>query len=104
MRLFQFLYRVCAGLQSRKRNWMLRALGVRIHGRAGLRNIEIPRNWDQIELFGPCSLDTGVTLLASGPPQRNAKIRIGRRTYINRYTIIDAHEQVWIGEHCMFGP
>lgn len=68
-----------------------------------MRKIEIPRCWSQIFLKH-CALDRGVTLLATGDADSEPKISIGRGTYINRFTIIDAHASVRIGSDCMIGP
>jgi acetyltransferase-like isoleucine patch superfamily enzyme len=51
-----------------------------------------------------CGLDDGVILLSSGSPSRGNKISIGKGAYINRYTMIDAHESIIIGPECMIGP
>jgi acetyltransferase-like isoleucine patch superfamily enzyme len=48
-------------------------------------------------------LDDGVVLLCSGLT-RPDKILIQEGAYINRNTILDAHEHVEIGSHCMLGP
>jgi acetyltransferase-like isoleucine patch superfamily enzyme len=99
------LVRRCStAIKSRWQNIVLKAFGVRIHGYVWLYKIEVPRQWDQIELNKKCALDRGVTLLASGPWQATPKITIGEGTYINRYTMIDAHSLVRIGDHCMIGP
>ena len=34
----------------------------------------------------------------------NATLKIGDRTYFNRYCMISAHLHIEIGEGCMFGP
>jgi acetyltransferase-like isoleucine patch superfamily enzyme len=51
---------------------------------------------------GVC-LDDGVVLLCSGTESPD-KIVIRYGTYINRYTMIDAHERIEIGRNCMSGP
>jgi acetyltransferase-like isoleucine patch superfamily enzyme len=68
-----------------------------------MRAVEIPRNWGDIRLGANCSLDRGVTLLCSGP-ETGDKIQIGRDTYINRGTMLDAHNKIWMGERVMVGP
>lgn len=97
-----FLLRLKDAALSRFRNLWFRALGVRISGLIWLRRISIPRQWSDITL-GHCALDDHVTLLCSGPAKAN-KITIGDGTYINRFTIIDAHESIVIGGGCMIGP
>lgn len=68
-----------------------------------MRRISIPRLWSDITLEGGIALDEGVVLLCSGAA-RPDKLVIRRGTYINRYTMIDAHERVEIGCNCMIGP
>jgi acetyltransferase-like isoleucine patch superfamily enzyme len=97
------LLRAAAGLASRWRNLWYRLLGVRLEGYAWLRRISVPRNWSDIEIGRGAALDDGVVLLSVGVPQAG-RIRIGRNTYVNRYTMIDASERIEIGERCMIGP
>ena len=97
------IHRLGMGLTSRLRNLYYRALGVRLEGYVWMRAVEISRNWGDITLGANCSLDRGVTLLCSGAERRD-KIRIGRDTYINRGTMLDAHNKIWIGERVMVGP
>ena len=101
--LFAFLHRLGMGAASHGRNFYYRALGVRIEGYAWLRQIEIARNWSDITLGNQVALDRGVVIVTGGPPKRD-KVRIGSGTYVNRYTIFDGHEQLWVGEKCMIGP
>ena len=101
--VFAFLHRLGLGAASRARNFYYRALGVRIEGYAWLRQIEIARNWSDITLGNQVALDRGVVIVTGGPPKRD-KVRIGSGTYVNRYTIFDGHEQLWVGEKCMIGP
>lgn len=98
-----WMYRLGMGMASRLRNLYYRALGVRLEGYVWMRAAEISRNWGDITLGANCSLDRGVTLLCSGPQKRD-KIRIGADTYINRETMLDAHNKIWIGERVMVGP
>jgi acetyltransferase-like isoleucine patch superfamily enzyme len=97
------MIRAGRGLVSRFRNVWFRALGVRLGGYVWLRKISIPRNWPDITVEPGVSLDDGVVLLCSGPPRRD-KLHIKGGTYINRNTILDAHEHLEIGSHCMIGP
>jgi acetyltransferase-like isoleucine patch superfamily enzyme len=80
-----------------------RAAGVRMTGRSWIRRIEIPRNWASITIDGPISLDLGVVLLVSGEETPD-KLVIRTGTYINRYTMFDAHHHIEIGRKCMIGP
>jgi acetyltransferase-like isoleucine patch superfamily enzyme len=68
-----------------------------------MRRISIPRNWPDITLEAGVSLDHGVVLLCSGPAKQD-KIHINGGTYVNRNTILDAHEHLEIGSHCLIGP
>jgi len=68
-----------------------------------LRQVSIPRSWSDITIEGPTGLDDGVVLLCSGVPRRN-KILIRSGCYVNRFTMIDASEQIEIGRDCMIGP
>lgn len=100
--LAQIIFRIQLAFSSRLRNLHYRTLGVNFTAYATLRNISIPRNWPDITL-GHVALDDGVTLLCSGPPKPN-KIRIHDHVYINRYTIIDAHQSIEIHSHSLIGP
>src|ERR1700731_2359423 len=101
-RPFQLLHRVTMGVASRFRNIYYRALGVRMDGYVWMRSVQIPRQWEDITLE-KCSLGHGVVLLCSGERCLN-KIVIRSGTYINRYTIIDAHLSVEVGRDVMMGP
>jgi acetyltransferase-like isoleucine patch superfamily enzyme len=48
-------------------------------------------------------LDEGVVLLCSGPARAD-KLMIRSGTYVNRFTMLDAHEQIEVGANCMIGP
>lgn len=101
--VLRLLHRLGMGTASRFRNLIYRGLGVHLEGYVWMRAVEIPKNWGDITLGANCSLDREVTLLCSGPAKRD-KIRIGRYTYINRGTMLDAHKKIWIGERVMVGP
>jgi acetyltransferase-like isoleucine patch superfamily enzyme len=96
--------RVIEGFKSRWRNLYYRTLGVKLHGYVWMRQIEIPRNFSDIEIESPCALDCGVTLLCSGDPLPHPKIYIGAHAYINRNTFLDAILSLTIGNHCAIGP
>ncbi len=68
-----------------------------------LRRISIPRQWSDVALEEDVGLDDGVALVCSGDPRRE-KILIRSGTYINRHTIVDAHQQIEIGRNCLIGP
>ncbi|MBW4518939.1 MAG: acyltransferase [Scytolyngbya sp. HA4215-MV1] len=98
------MHPIIEGLRSRWRNGYYRMLGVKLHGYIWMREIEIPRNFSDIEIERSCALDRGVTLLCSGEPSPHPKIHIGAHTYINRNTFLDAILSLTIGEHCAIGP
>ncbi|HKB57445.1 MAG TPA: acyltransferase [Lacunisphaera sp.] len=100
--MFPLLHRLALGTASRLRNWGYRLLGVDFREYCWLRSVEIPRQWRNITLHG-CALDRGVVLLCSGAP-RTGKIEIGHGAYLNRYTILDAHECISVGRDVMIGP
>jgi acetyltransferase-like isoleucine patch superfamily enzyme len=97
------VYRIYDGIFSRGRNLYYRFFGVNIRVYANLKKISIPRQWEDIHIGRDATLDDGVVLLCSGPPKKG-KISIGERCYINRHTMIDAHEEIAIGPDCMIGP
>ena len=103
MNLFSSLIRRADALNSRRRNLWFALLGVRFGGYVWMRRISIPRQWSDISLAADVSLDDGVVLLCSGAPKGN-KISIGASTYLNRYTMLDAHLEISIGRNCMIGP
>lgn len=103
MNLLFWPHRIAMAAASRWRRLWFRTMGVELHGRVWLRRISIPRQWSDISLGTGCALDDGVVLLASGPARRG-KITIGEGTYINRHTMLDAHERVAVGCNCMIGP
>lgn len=98
------LMRLLAGLTRRARFQWYRFRGVNFRGSAWIQSIEIPRNHFDIELADQVSLDRGVTLIATGQRSDTPRIRIGKSTYINRFSIIDASESIVIGQDCMIGP
>jgi carbonic anhydrase/acetyltransferase-like protein (isoleucine patch superfamily) len=102
MNPLHLMIRVGGGMASRWRNLWYRVLGVRMTGYSWLRRISVPRQWADISLE-PCSLDAGVVLLCSGL-KKPGKLIVRSGTYINRFTMIDAHNQVEIGPNCMIGP
>jgi acetyltransferase-like isoleucine patch superfamily enzyme len=92
------------GLKSRWYNFYYRSLGVKLRGYVWMRQIEIPRSFDAIEVEAAAALDRGVTLLISGDSVPHSKIQIGACTYINRNTFIDAALLISIGRHSAIGP
>ena len=96
--------RIVEGLASRLRNAYYKFLGVKLNGYVWMRDLEIPRNFSDIEIASPCAIDKGVILLCSGEPLPHPKIYIGAHTYINRHTFLDATLSLNIGMHCGIGP
>lgn len=108
MKLMVFLIikltRLIEGLTSRWRNLYYRCLGMKLDGYVWLRQVEIPRNHQAIAIATQSALDRGVVLLCSGKFSLQPQISIGKATYINRHTFIDAVLSITIGEHCAIGP
>jgi tetrahydrodipicolinate N-succinyltransferase len=103
MNLLHPLDRFGTGMASRARNMRFRLLGVRMTGYVWLRRVSIPRQWGDITLEAGCSLDDGVVLLCSGVAKAN-KLLVRAGTYVNRFTMLDAHERIEVGANCMIGP
>jgi carbonic anhydrase/acetyltransferase-like protein (isoleucine patch superfamily) len=97
------LHVVCRGTASRVRNVYFRLLGVNLTGYVWMRSISIPTMWADITIEAGVSLDRGVVLLCGGSRKKN-KLVLRHGTYVNRYTIFDAHEHLEIGPNCMIGP
>ncbi len=68
-----------------------------------MRRISIPRNWSDITIE-PARRSTTACAWWSADPPRPDKLAIGVGTYVNRYTILDAHERLHIGRDVMIGP
>lgn len=98
------LKRAVTGLKSRWNNFLHGRLGVRLQGYVWMPEVDISRNFSDIELEADCALDRGVTLLCSGDPTPRPKIYIGSKTYINRNTFLDATHSLTIGRNCGIGP
>ena len=76
MRLLARLVEIIQGAKSRWRNLRYRLLGVKLGGYVWMRQIEIPRNYGDIEIADGASLDRGVVLLCSGPVNVLDKSRV----------------------------
>jgi len=48
--------RIWRGIQSRRRNLYYRLLGVKLQGYVWLQDIEIPRNYEEIEIEAGCAI------------------------------------------------
>ncbi len=66
-----------------------------------LRAIEVRQRAQCITLEEGAALDQHVVLLATSD---RARIHLGPRTYVNRFTMIDADESIEVGEAAMIGP
>ncbi len=98
------ILRIAHSVSSRWRQFVLRLRGAQLHGACWLRDIEVPRNaWD-IELGADVALDRSVTIISTGVRERERRIVIGARCYINRFTIVDASERIEIGADVLIGP
>ena len=86
---------------SRVRQFTYRQLGMKIDGHIWMERIEWPDRPQCISIGESAMLDRDITLLATCD---EARIVIGKFVYINRRTMIDAHERVEIGEETMIGP
>jgi acetyltransferase-like isoleucine patch superfamily enzyme len=83
--------------------WLQRR-GVRMGRRCWIQAVRIPRNpWD-IFLEDEVALDDEVVLLTTGEKRELPRIRIGARSYVNRFTMFDASESIVVGARCMIGP
>lgn len=103
-RMTNALLRAPSAVSSRLRCLWLRVLGAEIGKNCWLKDIWVPRNpWD-IALEDQVALDRHVTLVTTGPPTGEPRIRIGTGTYVNRFTIFDAHASIQVGRQCMIGP
>lgn len=89
---------------SRVRILVYRIMGTKIGKRCRLARVDISRNpWD-IELLPGVALDSGVTLLSTGPRQTSYRISIGENTYVNRQTFFDASIEIKVGKNVLIGP
>lgn len=101
----QLVHRIYHGVMSRLRNLCYRALGVHIQGYVWMRAIEIPFKWGDITLGKGVALDRSVSLVCGGDYRgKGDKLIIHSGTYVNRFTIFDAHEHIEVGHDCMIGP
>jgi len=91
-------------IAMRMRIARLRLLGVRIGRRCWIRRIRVPRNpWD-IVISDGAALDDDVVLLTTGSRSENARLLIGQGSYVNRFTMFDASENIEVGRNCLIGP
>jgi acetyltransferase-like isoleucine patch superfamily enzyme len=82
----------------------LRLLGVRIGQKCWIQRIHVPRNpWD-IAIDDMVALDDQVVLLTTGSRANAPRLVIGSGTYVNRFTMFDASENIEVGRNCLVGP
>jgi maltose O-acetyltransferase len=82
----------------------LRALGMQIGHKCWVRRIRVPRNpWD-IAIEDEVALDDDVVLLTTGSRTTQLRLNIGKKTYVNRFSMFDASERIEIGCNCLIGP
>jgi acetyltransferase-like isoleucine patch superfamily enzyme len=64
----------------------------------------VPRNsWD-IVIGDGVALDDQVVLLTTGSRGTRPRLVIGNRTYVNRFTMFDASEDIEVGQNSRIGP
>src|SRR5947199_96913 len=102
--LINRLIRYPRAIAMRFRSLRLRLLGMQIGQRCWIQKISVPRNpWD-ITIGDNCALDEGAILLTTGSRISPPRLRLGSSSYVNRYTMFDASEEIVIGNYCMIGP
>lgn len=98
------IIRYPGAIASRIRITRLRLLGARVGRKCWIRRIHVPRNpWD-IVIDDMVALDDEVVLLTTGTRNAGPRLRIGRSTYVNRFTMFDASASITVGAQCMIGP
>ena len=98
------LIRYPRAIGSRIRIARLRIMGARIGRKCWIRRIHVPRNpWD-IVIGDGVALDDHVVLLTTGSRGERPRLVIGNRTYVNRFTMFDASDDIEVGQDCLIGP
>jgi maltose O-acetyltransferase len=102
--LINRMIRYPGAVAMRLRIARLRLLGAQIGRNCWIRRIEVPRNpWD-IVIGDGVALDDHVVLLTIGSRGERPRLVIGNRTYVNRFTMFDASEDIDVGQDCLIGP
>jgi maltose O-acetyltransferase len=102
--LINRLIRYPGAIAMRLRVARLRLLGAQIGRNCWIRRIEVPKNpWDIVIKDG-VALDDHVVLLTVGSRGKRPRLVIGNRTYVNRFTMFDASEEIEVGQDCLIGP
>jgi acetyltransferase-like isoleucine patch superfamily enzyme len=82
----------------------LRLTGMQVGRKCWIRRIRVPRNpWD-IAIADEVALDDDVVLLTTGPRIAQPRLVINSGTYVNRFTMFDASEEINLGRNCLVGP
>jgi maltose O-acetyltransferase len=98
------LIRYPGAIAIRLRIAWLRMLGVSIGEKCWIRGIRVPRNpWD-IVIEDYVALDDDIVLLTTGSRKSEPRLVIGAGTYVNRFTMFDASERIYVGRRCLVGP
>lgn len=103
MSLLTTLHRLHQGLFSRIRNIYFKLLGMQIEKYVWMQKLHVPKGWSHICIKASSALDYGVNLLIGADTTETA-LYIGRNCYINRYTTLEAHRELRIGDHVLIGP
>jgi maltose O-acetyltransferase len=102
--LINRMIRYPGAVAMRLRIVRLRLLGAQIGQNCWIRRIEVPRNpWD-IVIGDGVALDDHVVLLTIGSRGQRPRLVIRERTYVNRFTMFDASEDIEVGQGCLIGP
>ncbi len=92
---------ICRRLRTR---WY-RSLGMRLGGDVHLRRVRVRGDFSDILIEGDGTyLDDYVSLLVSGKRNGHPRIRIGKHCGFNRFTVIDACEEISFGDGARVGP
>lgn len=102
--LANLILRYPRSIRMRLRVAYYRMLGARLGPGVDLRRVSIPRNpWD-IEIAGNTYIDDYSVLLTSGPKRDRPRIRIGQYCGFNRFTMVDASEEIVFEDGVRVGP
>lgn len=103
--LANLLFQKTDAVSRRLRLVWYRFLGMQLEGDVHLRRIRVPRNFHDIQIQGEGTyLDDFVVLIVSGEPHGRPKIKIGRNCGFNRFTLIDASEEIIFEDGSLCGP
>lgn len=97
-------FEIAEGLARRFRCLFWKIMGVKLGKSVHLRRIKILRNFHTISIQAKTYLDDDVILIASGDCYSENLISIGQFCGINKFTLIDASENITISDHVRIGP